>query len=106
MTTLERRLGTQLTAEELEREWAEAWLYAQTHTPNQILRGGIRAITESLQSGEITTDQADTYLRVLLGEYVAAIATDQVTSYLERHLGARNTKWLEQTSRQKREILA
>lgn len=74
-----------LTAE--EREWAEAWEYAQTHTPDEMLNNGIRAVSDSVASGEIDADRADLYLRVLMSGYVAVIATEQITGYLERHFG-------------------
>lgn len=74
-----------LTAE--EREWAEAWEYAQTHTIEDALRNGVRVITESAGSGEITAEQANLYLRVLMSEYVAVIATEQINGYLEQAFG-------------------
>lgn len=67
-----------------EREWAEAWEYAQTHTIEDALRNGVRVIAESAGSGEITAEQANLYLRVLMSEYVAAIAAKQINGYLER----------------------
>ena len=74
-----------LTAE--EREWAEAWEYAQTRTPDEMLNNGVRAISDSLVSGEIDAERAGLYLRVLMSEYVAVIATKQINGYLERHFG-------------------
>ncbi len=70
-----------------EREWAEAWEYAQTHTIEEMLHRGIRVITASAESGEITSEQADRYLRVLMSEYVTVIATEQINGYLERQFG-------------------
>lgn len=69
-----------------DREWMEAQEYAQTHTPDEMLNDGIRAVSESVTSGEIDEEQADLYLRILMGEYVAVIATEQINGYLERRL--------------------
>lgn len=74
-----------LTAE--EREWMEAWEYAQTRTPDEMLNNGIRAVSDSLASGEIDAERADLYLRVLMSGYVAVIATEQITGYLEQEFG-------------------
>ena len=70
-----------------EREWAEAWEYAQTHTPDEMLNNGIQAVSDSLSSGEIDAERADLYLRVLMSQYVAVIATEQITGYLEQEFG-------------------
>ena len=69
-----------------DREWMEAQEYAQTHTIEDALRSGIRVIAESAGSGEITSEQAGRYMRVLMAEYVAVIATEQINGYLERRL--------------------
>lgn len=82
MATATGPFALPLTAE--EREWAEAWEYAQTHTIEDALRNGVRVIAESAGSGEITAEQANLYLRVLMSEYVAVIATEQINGYLER----------------------
>lgn len=83
MVTATGPFALPLTAE--EREWAEAWEYAQTHTPDEMLNNGIRAVSDSLASGEIDAERADLYLRVLMSGYVAVIATEQINGYLERH---------------------
>ncbi len=70
-----------------DREWMEAQEYAQTHTIEDALRSGIRVIAESAGSGEITSEQAGRYMRILMAEYVAVIATEQINGYLERHFG-------------------
>ena len=74
-----------LTAE--EREWMEAWEYAQTRTPDEMLNNGIRAVSDSLASGEIDAERADLYLRVIMSGYVAVIATEQINGYLEQAFG-------------------
>ena len=70
---------------EEEREWMEAWEYAQTHTPQDALHDGLRAVADALGSGEITSEQADACLRIFIGNYVAVHAAGQITDYLERH---------------------
>lgn len=70
-----------------EREWMEAQEYAQTHTPAEMLNNGVRAISESVASGEFDAEKADLYLRVLMAEYVAVIATEQINGYMERQFG-------------------
>lgn len=86
MTSINPSIDAPSTEEENESAWLEDWGYAQTHTPNEILRNGIGAITESFRLGEITSEQADNYLRILISEYVATIATKQITDYLNRYL--------------------
>ena len=85
MVTATQPYAPSLTAE--EREWAEAWEYAQTYTPDEMLNNGIRAVSDSVASGEIDADRADLYLRVLMSGYVAVIATEQITGYLEQEFG-------------------
>ena len=85
MTTVAQPFALPLT--DADREWMDAQEYAQTHTPVEMLNNGVRAISESVTSGEINTDQADLYLRILVGEYVAVIATEQINGYLERQFG-------------------
>lgn len=85
MTTVAQPFALPLTDE--DREWMEAQEYAQTHTIEDALRSAIRVIAESAGSGEITSEQAGRYMRVLMAEYVAVIATEQINGYLERHFG-------------------
>ena len=51
MTSINPSLDAASTEEEHESGWLEDWAYARTHTPDEILRNGIGAITESLKTG-------------------------------------------------------
>lgn len=72
-----------------DREWMEAQEYAQTHTPDEMLNDGLKVITRSLASGEITREQADLYMRVLMAHYVGALASEQINGYLDEVWGMR-----------------
>lgn len=87
MATVAQPFALPLT--DADREWIEAWRRAQTLTLDEMLEDGLRVVAESLASGEITGEQADLYMRVLMAHYVGALATEQINGYLDEVWGMR-----------------
>lgn len=85
MATVAQPFALPLT--DADREWIEAWRRAQTLTLDEMLDDGLGVIAGSLASGEITQEQADLYLRVLMAHYVGALATEQINGYLDEMRG-------------------